>query len=379
MSFKKNDIKKQRQIIQTIKESQTLDKKHKEIVKNFQTNKNKDESIEQELVELNNELFNIEKNRSNFNYDIIKKRADLLDKKNNLEDEKKKIETCFEEMDYYDKTGDLIIQYYELKDNNEIKETKNILEFLGKNSNNTILVKDTNKSEIFNKYWQRIEGIRINMDDGSNRIKYCKECNFEKIFDLSVSAYICQNCGDVEDIILDEDRQIKDYSPYKRINHFREWLNQFQAKQSPEIPEYIFKDIINELNKNRIVDLSTLNRTKMKAILKKLNYNNYYEHIHYIINKLSNIPPPKITRDMERIFIKMFNKIENLWQHFKSPDRKNFLSYPYVLYKFCELLELDHLLPCFQLHKAHDKLMENDEIWKRICDVLNWEFISSFK
>jgi len=76
MSFKKNDIKKQRQIIQTIKESQTLDKKHKEIVKNFQTNKNKDESIEQELVELNNELFNIEKNRSNFNYDIIKKRAE---------------------------------------------------------------------------------------------------------------------------------------------------------------------------------------------------------------------------------------------------------------------------------------------------------------
>ena len=114
-------------------------------------------------------------------------------------------------------------------------------------------------------------------------------------------------------------------------------------------------------------------------MLKKLNYNSYYEHVHYIINKLSNLPPPKITRDMERIFIKMFNKIEALWQQFKPPERKNFLSYPYVLYKFCELLELDHLLPCFQLHKAHDKLMENDEIWQKICNVLKWEFISSFK
>ena len=381
MSFKhKNDAKKHSNLVQNIKESQTLDKKHKEIVKNFKTQKNKDKEITDAMDSLNQEIDDIDKNSSNFNYESSVKRADLLNKKNDLEIEKKNLDDSFNEMDYYDKTGDLIIQYYELRDNTEnIKESKNILEFLGKKNIEKILVKDTNKAELFNKYWQRVEGIRINIDDGSKRIKYCSDCNFEKIFDFSLSAYICQYCGDVEEIILDEDRQIKDYSPYKRINHFREWLNQFQAKQSPDIPEYIFRDIIIELNKNRITDLSILNRDKMKAILKKLNYNSYYEHVHYIINKLSNIPPPKITRDMERIFIKMFNKIESLWQQFKPPDRKNFLSYPYVLYKFSELLELDHLLPCFQLHKAHNKLMENDEIWRKICEVLNWEFISSFK
>ena len=381
MSFKhKNDAKKHSNLVQNIKESQTLDKKHKEIVKNFKTQKNKDKEITDAMDSLNQEINDIDKDSSNFNYESSKKRADLLNKKSDLEIEKKNLDDSFNEMDYYDKTGDLIIQYYELRDNTEnIKESKNILEFLGKKNIEKILVKDTNKAELFNKYWQRVEGIRINIDDGSKRIKYCNDCNFEKIFDFSLSAYICQYCGDVEEIILDEDRQIKDYSPYKRINHFREWLNQFQAKQSPDIPEYIFRDIIIELNKNRITDLSILNRDKMKAILKKLNYNSYYEHVHYIINKLSNIPPPKITRDMERIFIKMFNKIESLWQQFKPPDRKNFLSYPYVLYKFSELLELDHLLPCFQLHKAHNKLMENDEIWRKICEVLNWEFISSFK
>jgi hypothetical protein len=197
--------------------------------------------------------------------------------------------------------------------------------------------------------------------------------------DYSVSAYVCQCCGDVEEIILDEDRQIKDYSPYRRINHFREWLNQFQAKQSPEIPEAVYKDIIKELNKNRITDLGDLNKKKMKSILKKLGYNDYYEHIHYIINKLSNLPPPKITRDMEKIFIKMFTKIEGPWDIYKQAGRKNFLSYSYVLYKFCELLELDHLLDCFPLHKQLDILMENDVIWKKICNDLNWDFISSFK
>jgi len=380
----KNNIKKQQYIVQNIKESQTLDKKHKEIIKNFQEKRNKEGELIDEINQINIDMVEIDKKRDYFNNDNINQRADLLNRKIELENDVKNINNCFDEMDYYDKTGDLIIEYYQLRDNtSEVKETKNILEFLGKKKQdqptNTNSNSSSNKAEIFNKYWQRIEGIRINIDDGSKRIKYCNECNFEKIFDFTESAYICQYCGDVEEVILDEDRQIKDYSPYKRINHFREWLNQFQAKQSPDIPEEVFKDIINELNKNRITDLAVLNRTKMKAMLKKLNYNSYYEHVHYIINKLSNLPPPKITRDMERIFIKMFNKIEALWQQFKPPERKNFLSYPYVLYKFCELLELDHLLQCFQLHKAHDKLMENDEIWCRICEVLNWEFISSFK
>lgn len=383
MSLKsKKDLKKNNDnISQSIKESQTIDKKHKEIIKTFQNEKNNIDNINSEISEISDQIINMDKNRNKFTIDELKIRAKLLNKKETLEINKKNIDENFDEMDYYDKIGDLIIQYYELRDENKsnIKETKNIMEYLGgkkKIENNNI---NNNKAELFEKYWKIIEGVRLNLDDGSKRIKYCLECNLEKILDYGVSAYVCQCCGDVEEIILDEDRIIKDYSPYRRINHFREWLNQFQAKQSPEISEDIYKDIINELNKNRIIDFSELNKKKMKIILKKLNYNDYYEHIHYIINKLSNLPPPKITRDMEKIFIKMFTKIEGPWEIFKKVERKNFLSYSYVLYKFCELLELDHLLDCFTLHKDPNKLMENDEIWKKICDYLNWEFISSFK
>jgi ssDNA-binding Zn-finger/Zn-ribbon topoisomerase 1 len=382
-SKNKSDNKKQENLTQNIKESNTIDKKHKEIIKNFSDDKLNINNLSNELEEINNNLSELDKNREKFTLDDLNMRAELLNKKDILELQKNNIQNNFNEMDYYDKTGDLIIEYYELRDNKDqvVKETRNILEFLGKNKNE---IKNKNKNELnraelFNKYWQRIEGVRVNLDDGTKRIKYCNECNFEKILDYSVSAYLCPCCGDVEDIILDEDRQIKDYSPYQRINHFREWLNQFQAKQSPEIPDIVFQDIINELNKNRIVDLSQINKKKMKLILKKLGHNGYYEHVHYIMNKLSNLPPPKITRDMEKIFIKMFKKIEVPWEKFKQPGRKNFLSYSYVLYKFCELLELDHLLECFSLHKAPEKLMENDEIWKKICNYLHWEYISSFK
>jgi hypothetical protein len=372
--------KKTDNTIQNIKESQTLDKKHKEIIKTFQNDRNSIDKITEEIYNINEKINNMDNFRTKFTLDELKVRAKLLNSKEELENKKKEINENFNEMDYYDKTGDLIIQYYELRNETkpQIKETKNILDFLGKKKIDK-QEGDINRADLFDNYLKRIEGTRINIDDGTKRIKYCEECNIEKILDYSISAYVCQCCGNVEEIILDEDRQIKDYSPYRRINHFREWLNQFQAKQSPEINENVYKDIIIELNKNRITNLLNLNKKKMKFILKKLGYNDYYEHIHYIINKLSNLPPPKITRDMEKIFIKMFTKIEAPWEIYKQHGRKNFLSYSYVLYKFCELLELDHLLDCFTLHKDPNKLMENDEIWKKICTHLNWEFINSFK
>ena len=366
-----------------IKESNTLDNKHREMVKQFANIKNEKSNLLSELETINKNLESLDKKREHFTLDDIRDRAILLDKKSNIENKFAKINDNYDEMDYYDNAGDLITNYYEIRDVKETtqNESKNILDFLctKKEIIPNVTDKVVNRAQLFEKFCQRINGIRVQHDDGSKRIKYCIECNIEKIFDMAESAYICSLCGDSETIILDEERQIKDYSPYRRLNHFREWLNQFQAKQSPDIPEQVFMDIVKELNKNRILDLSVLNKKNMKGILKKLDYNIYYEHVAYIINKLNNLPPPKITRDMEKVFISMFVKIQDPWENYKQDGRKNFLSYSYVLHKFCELLELDHLLECFPLHKDPDKIMENDIIWAKICKYLKWEYISSFK
>ena len=359
---------------QTTKEINTLDNKHRNMVRQLTKSKAEINTIKDSIDKINQDIEMLDLNREQFTPTLTSQRANLLDKKENFEIELNKLENNYDEMDYYDNAGDLITNYYTVTEKTAEKKTSyNILDLLSKKNN---VVPETNnqdsKASLLEKYCQRIDGTRINHDDGSNRIKYCDECNIEKILVTSESSYICPCCGGVDVIILDEDKQIKDYSPYRRLNHFKEWLNQFQAKQSPDIPESVFVDIVKELNKSRVTDLSTITRLKMKAILKKLKYNSYYEHIHYIINKLNNLPPPKITRDMERVFISMFVKIQEPWEQFKQVNRKNFLSYSYVLHKFCELLELDHLLECFPLHKDSDKIMENDQIWGKICKSLNW-------
>jgi hypothetical protein len=364
-----------------IKKISTLENKHRQKIKEFEIEKDSFSSLENKLNEINNEIDEIDKNREKFTNIDQHKRAILLDTKDDIEKKLHLLKNNITEMDYYDKTGDILINYYNIKNvEDDPIESKNILSFLCKKKQVDEKPKNkVNKTDLFEKYCQITEGIRVNHDDGSKRIKYCLECKIEKILNIVESSYICPLCGDMEVIIIDEDVQIKDYSPYKRLNRFREWLNAFQAKQSPEIDNAIYNEIIDELNKRRITDLSILNREKMRSILKKLKFNYLYEHTHYIINKLTGLPSPKITRDMEKMFIRMFLMIQEPWSKYKPIDRKNFLSYGYVLHKFCELLELDHLLDCFPLHKQLDILMENDCIWKKICTDLNWDFISSFK
>ena len=73
----------------------------------------------------------------------------------------------------------------------------------------------------------------------------------------------------------------------------------------------------------------------------------------------------------------MFKEIQNPFMKYCPENRKNFLSYSYVLHKFCELLEFDDLLTYFPLLKSREKLQQQDIIWKSICNELKWQYIPS--
>jgi predicted RNA-binding Zn-ribbon protein involved in translation (DUF1610 family) len=371
--------KKVSKVTSNIKASNTLEKKHLNKIKTIETKKKSLEKLKKELNKITKELNILEEKRNNNILIDLDNRAKLLINQEELFDTINEIEKDNDEINYYDLTGDLLIEYYELKNDIPIQNepAKNILEFI--NLKNTSIKNDNNKknkSDLFNKYCERVDGIRLEKDDGKNRIKYCTFCNVEKILEVKKSSYICPECGLMEYIILDEDNMIKDYSPYQRKNHFKEWLNQFQAKETTEIPESVFTNIKTELEKYRIEDYTKITRDTMQVILKKLGYNKLYEHNPFIINKITGIPAPKISRDIEETFINMFMKIQEPWEIYKPKGRKNFLSYPFILYKFSELLELDYLLPYFPLLKP-EKLKEHDIIWEKFCKHLNWEFYAT--
>lgn len=318
-----------------------------------------------------------------------KKTEDKLNKKKKQLEENKlknkdttKIEKQIEElqyngtvMEYFDKVGDIILDYYNQKNNNnEIETNTNILDLFSQKEDT-----ESKTNKFYSSYVMRLEGSNVDKYDGKNRIIKCDNCDIEKTYHPSEGSFICEECGDMTDIIIDEDFVIKDISCYHRSGRLKECLNQFQAKENADIEEWVYQEIIKELDKKRIKDYSSLNSNLIREILRKLKLTNYYDNVTFIINKLNNIPAPKISHSLEKKLLFMFGMIEDIWAIVKPKNRKNMLSYPYILHKLCELLEEDELLPSFPLLKSHDVLREQDIIWKKICKKLNWEFYSSFK
>jgi len=93
----------------------------------------------------------------------------------------------------------------------------------------------------------------------------------------------------------------------------------------------------------------------------------FYEHTPLIISKLSDSLPLSIPEELCNELKKMFLLIQAPFEKYKGA-RKNFLSYPYILYKFCEILGLPEYLKHFSLLKSREKLMKTDILWKNIVD-----------
>ena len=162
---------------------------------------------------------------------------------------------------------------------------------------------------------------------------------------------------------------------YKRINHFREILAQFQAKETTQIPPEVLEAVRQQVKKERI-GLEQLTNKKAKDILKKLGYNKYYEHIPFIKDKLG-IKPPIMNSELEDTLCRLFMEIQAPYAKYCPDDRVNFLNYYYTVYKLCELLDQTQFLPFFPMLKDREKRIEQDDIWKKICKELGWEFIAT--
>jgi hypothetical protein len=211
----------------------------------------------------------------------------------------------------------------------------------------------------------------------------CPVCDMEMTFYQNEALLGCPKCGHEEFILIDSEKpSYKDppreivYFAYKKINHFNEWLAQFQAKENTDIPKDIIEAVMTELKKERITDPKKLKKEKILQILRKLKLSKMYDHVQQIKNRIQNqMTMLVLSKEQEEKLQFMFKEIQPAFIKYCPPGRSNFLSYPYVLYKLCQLLEMDEYLPCFQLLKSREKLSEQDEVWKKICGEMRWEFI----
>ena len=355
---------------------------------------------EKQVGELENNISELEdkiQGSDDIQYEITEQQIKALQK----EVEKRKGGN--EVYDYFLNAGELLYQYYDVQERinngaegvskNSMYKSKpgDILSSLQSAAEPSVSTgqpvgERLRRDKILETYLQKVdpEHARSTTEVLNDPYGECEDCEVEMIFSQNEALFTCPKCGFQEFVLIDSDKpSYKDpprevsYYAYKRINHFNEWLAQFQAKESTEIPTYVYDEIVDELKKERISDYNSLKPSKIKEILRKLHYNKYYEHVPHILNRLNGENAPVMSRDIEEKLRFMFKEIQPSFQSHCPKGRSNFLSYSYVLYKFCELLELDEYLPCFPLLKNRDKLYIQDKIWKLICQDLRWQYIRS--
>ena len=330
----------------------------------------------------------------------------LEEKRTAAKKELNRLESNAEMYDYYLNAGPVLYDYYDIQDKIQSGVAPIAKRSGAKQKPGSVLAalevaaqeggtapapakkqgEELRRDKLLESYLQKIdpEHARSSHEIEFETFGDCPHCDTEMIFSANEANFTCSNCGFQDFVLVDSDKpSYKDpprevsYYAYKRINHFNEWLAQFQAKETTEIPQEVYDAILVELKKERIMDFRTLKASKVKEILKKMKFNKYYEHIPHIINRLNGQTAAVMSREIEEKLRYMFKEIQPSFQAHCPKDRNNFLSYSYVLYKFCELLELDEYLSCFQLLKNRDKLYVQDKIWQKICADLSWQFIRS--
>ena len=432
--FKEKTSKKRISTHNNSKDTSTLDARHHTVISSLQNNHNnikslriKQNSINKEIKLIENTIktFKINDNTECDEYNLLwTSNIYLKELKKSIEDTISNIETADDEIEYFENTGNILFKYYDLIENQNtqvhtlqdvstiqqrpsVKTRKKIctppsltildafsLGNFNKNSNSSNpstnesnitkpVTKIIDKSTLVDEYLCQVDLTHIKLPN-NEVLGYCPRCKLQLTCIHQDGAMVCSDCGYQELLLIEQNRPLirqpnkeASHYSYKRINHFREWCSQVQGKESTDIPEEIFENILQEIKKEKIHDTKKITYSKMREIMKRLRINKYYEHINYIINRINGVPTPHFSPELEEKLCSMFKEIQGPFLKHCPKERKNFLSYSYVLFKFFQILNKHEYLRFFPLLKSREKLWVQDQIFKNICEDLNWPFYPS--
>jgi hypothetical protein len=284
-----------------ISDINTLDEIHRKHISEFKNRKKQLPKKKIKLSRLDKQLVKLESKSSNeYTTNDVRTRSKLKCDIKNLHDEIYDIENDISEIEYYSKTEDILMDYYDIiededdhlyEENPELSSAKhaseitnldildrlNLMNKQKKNvkkvtrrrkkkqnncnandirtffgcqveDNNAHVADETssdnpdnilgiNNSAFRGNRATYLENYRMMIDyeyssehrKDYNPIRHCHSCFHEKTLIHCDGNYVCENCGEVEMVIVDSERPNykenvpdKPGYPYKRVNHFNE-------------------------------------------------------------------------------------------------------------------------------------------------------------
>lgn len=224
----------------------------------------------------------------------------------------------------------------------------------------------------------------------------CYHCGSPDLVDDSVHGdIVCTKCGTCSKYISDhyslclphkEQGNIQSMmkwkecgNSYDRSSYFRDLLNQLmgQQKQSikdvpPEIYQHIKEAVRTEVFQG---DMRLTTGPLVRKKMQELGYSEFYPHAHMLANFLSD--NKNLTtldhKDLDML-MSLFKKIQAPFEKFKG-QRKNLLSYNYILWQFFMILGLSANCYFLNMPKCMKRVADKDRVWRLVCQETGLPFI----
>jgi hypothetical protein len=232
--------------------------------------------------------------------------------------------------------------------------------------------------------------------DFSEDIQVDDECDYcgNKDFVENMTEHICTSCGKtkihIEHNSCYQDNERVSYCQkykYKKINHFKDTIRQFQGIQNKYINEKVLVELEFALEKDKIINKSLINpfikltKEHLRIYLDHTGHNKYYEDINLIYQHFTGKKCPIINQD---VYVKILEDFEKLVQMFitisnedeDKIERTNFLNSQYVLYQLLKKNNYNCSEQDFALPRSIKCRVDQEKIYIMLCEKLHWSYIS---
>ena len=184
------------------------------------------------------------------------------------------------------------------------------------------------------------------------------KCDHNFMYDDGI--YICGHChiieyGITEPFIEWKDRPVSPSSPYEKLTHFKEKLDEISGSNSLYIPD-------------EVMELCTgTHQEEIKTSLQKHKLKKYYSCVYLIMRQKGIKVPTLLQHEKERL-IQLFKQIEKIYNKIKR--KQNMINYHFLLSRMLPMIGRKDLVPfLFVLHSKR-KLKEYEIMWNKLLTLL---------
>lgn len=248
--------------------------------------------------------------------------------------------------------------------------------------------KDTQNVDDIVMHLRHYNDTPLDMDIKKYDYKTCPSCNSKMTVYPHQSEIRCGNCACtilLKGTVFDETQfysqegSIAKRGSYETSRHCRYHLERILAIKNPNLPQRFINKAQNWLQENN-VNSRNMTCEDWRSCLKAIKETKFNEHIPFIRQYFGGDSPGRLFHNEQQQLYIDFDKAVQAFEQIKNGEN-NLKYYPYFIVKILQKNinkpkdrdRLQSIVDCIHLQRENT-VVNNDRIWKRICDVVpGWQ------